>query len=301
MLYFRCYYKLDGKVLFLSHAVNRGGEILFAVYDCAKRPPREDEAPYCAHYSLSREPRLLSYDDLIKAENLNEKCLSCVYCKMLADHYPIDKKEKLFEACGGLKTVVLECEYNFTPFSTRLFAMMPECQYIMPPPLRIKTVEDQSIGDIREFFRAMDTKYGRHVYSSEIEEMPPKVFMRIHELLDKDDLVYFGSGLAGDDDRGWSCFEQLTQYLDWPGSDFRTFCVRASDITEDVYTELIGELDDETLGFSGDFDNAVVCIPALDFATFSGEQITGYKWGYVVCAPQRIIELIEEAEKTLIG
>jgi len=175
----------------------------------------------------------------------------------------------------------------------KFLEMTPECEYFTPAPIKLLQVEDPPLSDIKAYFREVEQRHERHTYPSGIYVMPVDVFMHIIALLKEDEFVYFASGCSSRGENGSEHHDHLTDYLNAPGKDIKTVCVKAGDISKELYSVLISES-----GYNG-FSCEVICIPALDFACFGDEELIDYTvYGYVICAPRSVVGIIEKATKS---
>lgn len=281
MIYANCYYSLNDEIIYVSYYMTKQDELLLQAFRCKRIDNPASDDPEVEEYLPFGDPIPMHPDDLSIAKNLCTNCLSCRYLQIFN---PVDY------AYVGQKIKTLDCSLHGKHIFDHISEIMPNCEYLCPIKLFPDSVEEPPIIDLKKCIGEIVTRHEATVLVSEYYSMPPNVFMVLKTFLNADDLVYFGTGdsKCNDCSYGVRGHANLKDYLSYSGEDTSILCYRVGDISEGLYTKL-------TSDWFGDYPlHYVICIPAIDFACYGDEEITGYHYGYLFFARQEIAEALKK-------
>ena len=281
MVYTNCYYYLKGKVIFVSQCVMKHGEMFLYVYNCERITDSSDLDMDNIYHPIGN-PTLIYPDELGSANNL---CINCLSCKYLSVENPIGLMN------GEQKVQNLKCSLHGKTTVDYFSEILANCEYQYPQYsyAQIEPVREPPISDLKEYIKDVKRRNKPTVLLSKYYCMPPNVFLVLKSILGEDDLVYFGTGTSAVDVQyGVWAHENLEEYLNFPGKDYRMVCYRAGDVSDELYIKLTSDWFGDSPLYN------VVCIPAIDFACYGDEEIDDYHSGYIFYAQQEITEALKK-------
>ena len=246
-------------------------------------------------YRITGAPLAMEIEDFKNAKNLCADCLKCEYCEIstVCRHSDIaDDSASINYECIGVEELHCKLHKKIAPYAHN--EMTPNCEY-RPIRMAIKSVVDPLVIDIKTAFREAASKYKQRSLTSKYYYMPPNVFMKLSSLLQKDDLVYFGTGESkSSTPYGYTYHATLERYLEDPAHDRDTLCLRADSITEQMYIHLTSELSTSELSYG------VVYIPSIDFICFGDEEFNDYNYGYVYFANDTVADYVQKEHENTV-
>ena len=267
-------YKIDGRIVYVSGTApeEHDGNLLITAYECIPCSDENNGSLFYSGFLPAGKPFMLNVKELEKAENINEPCLTCIYCKRVEQTKPNGNERYLFSSCELRAGIA--ADYYDRGF---LFA---DCLYRLTEK-PFTPVETNAHGfDVKAYFRLLSKTY-KPMHIKGFYMLMPSVFEHLVSLVQPDEPIYLATGESLVEGRRF-VHEEMSEYLENARPDVDTICLKAKNASKELYGYLNSDL--------MDIFYSLVCIPSLDLAVYADDWTDGR--GITIFAQEELTEMI---------
>lgn len=226
-MYSGCYYKKGSRVIYLYDIKQTGDSQTVIFFECEHiSHPKEITVLYNEFRPVG-EPKsdnLIDFElEFRYANNLNQRCLGCIYCKETDIFTDVNKRA---DSCDVRYAKSLLCELRLAFVTLSAVSLLTcNCEYRRAEPPELITC-NAGIIDFKKSVLKIVEECSKPIGSSDLLAMSPELFDILLKMLHPDDVIFFGSG----DSAGNYCpvmHESVWDYLAFPGEDADVICIRA--------------------------------------------------------------------------
>lgn len=287
-MYSGCYYKKGSRVIYLYDIKQTGDSQTVIFFECEHiSRPKEITVLYNEFRPVG-EPKSVNLIDFELefryANNLNQRCLGCIYCKATDMFTDVNKRA---DSCDIRYAKSLLCELRLAFVTLSAVSLLTcNCEYRRAEPPELITC-NAGIIDFKKSVLKIVEECSKPIGSSDLLAMSPELFDILLKMLHPDDVIFFGSGDSAGNYRP-VMHESVWDYLAFPGEDADVICIRAKNASKELYAYMMSE--------TSETPRYALLFPSISTAYYGDDLTIGgscaYSYGYAVYAPQNIAEQI---------